>query len=154
MNRILVGVIAGFIATAPMTLLMMAWHRRLPRNEQYPLPPHEITMNAAEDAHVEEVVETPERQLEATLAAHFAYGGAAGGLYALVAPSVPLTPVIRGSLFGLTVWTVSYLGLMPAIGWHRSATEEPAGRNALMLTANMFWGGVTAVLSDFWENRK
>ncbi len=137
-----------------MTLLMMAWHRRLPRDEQYPLPPHEITMNAAEDAHIEEAVETPERQVEATLAAHFAYGGAAGAVYALLTPSIPLPAVVRGSLFGLTVWTVSYLGLMPAIGWHRPATEEPVARNALMLTANMFWGAVTAVLYDLRGKRK
>ncbi|MES2464705.1 MAG: hypothetical protein V4671_29430, partial [Armatimonadota bacterium] len=56
-----------------------------------------------------------------------------------------------GSLFGLTLWSVSYLGLMPAIGWHRSAVKEPAGRNALMLTANIFWGAVTAILTDLSE---
>jgi putative membrane protein len=148
MNRFVVGAIAGLIATVPMTLLMVAWHRRLPQDQQYPLPPHEITMNAAEDADVEETVEDPVSQTAATLAAHFGYGAAAGAAYAALAPSVPLPPLVKGGLFGLTVWSVSYLGLMPAIGWHRSATEEPAGRNTLMLTANMLWGAVTAVLTD------
>ncbi|MES2465258.1 MAG: hypothetical protein V4671_32230, partial [Armatimonadota bacterium] len=66
MNRIVKGLIAGVAATVPMTLLMVVWHRRLPRTEQYPLPPHEITMNAAEDAHMEEAVDNPREQAAAT----------------------------------------------------------------------------------------
>lgn len=151
MNRVVVGVIAGIVATVPMTVLMMVWHRRLPEQERYPLPPHEITMNAAEDAHVEEAVETPHEQVTATLAAHFGFGGGAGAVYGALGRFIPLPPLVKGGLFGLAVWSFSYLGLMPALGWHRSATKEPAGRNALMLTANILWGAVTAILSSFWE---
>jgi uncharacterized membrane protein YagU involved in acid resistance len=152
MNRIVSGAAAGLIATAPMTAWMVAAHRRLPRRDRYPLPPHEITMNLAEEAGVRDALDSREAQKEVTLALHFGYGAAAGAAYALVAPRIPLPPAIKGGLFGLGVWTVSYLGLMPALGLHRPATDEPADRNALMISANILWGALTGVLADRMES--
>ena len=37
------GAVGGLIATVPMTLLMFAWHRKLPNTQRYPLPPSLIT---------------------------------------------------------------------------------------------------------------
>lgn len=137
-----------------MTLFMTAWHRRLPKEEQYPLPPHEVTMNAVEDANAEDIVDTPNKELAAILAAHFGYGGAAGGVYAVTTNRVPLPPLVKGSLFGAALWTISYLEILPALGWHRPATKEPAGRNVLMLTANILWGAVTGFLCGACEDRR
>ncbi len=50
MGRLLSGTIAGFGATLPMTMAMVAMHRRLPEHQKYPLPPRRITMNAAKKA--------------------------------------------------------------------------------------------------------
>jgi hypothetical protein len=41
------GALSGCVATVPMTAAMLAWHRRLPLPERYPLPPRQITMNVA-----------------------------------------------------------------------------------------------------------
>ena len=52
-NRETAGSIAGFLATAPMTIAMNAMHRALPENDQHPLPPRQITENAAAQAGVD-----------------------------------------------------------------------------------------------------
>jgi hypothetical protein len=137
-----------------MTLLMTAWHRRLPKEDRYPLPPHEITMNAIDDANAEDIVDTPGEKRTATLAAHFGYGGGAGALYAATNPFRSAAARRQGGLFGATLWTVSYLGIMPAVGWHRPATREPASRNILMLTANILWGAVTGFLCGIQESHR
>ena len=54
-TRILLGAIAGFVATAAMTAAMARLHRRLPEADRYPLPPREITqriMGGRDDALV------------------------------------------------------------------------------------------------------
>lgn len=148
MNRYGAGALAGFLATLPMTAAMVAMHRRLPPEEQYPLPPNEMTVEAAEKVGVRDAMDEPEEELGATLAAHFGFGTAAGALYVPVASELPLPSLVKGSLFGLVVWSVSYLGLLPAAGLLTPATRHPARRNALMIAANVLWGGVTAVLAE------
>ena len=64
------GLIAGIVATGPMTAAMILWHRRLPLDQRYPLPPREITGKIAEKAGVrEELSESGESA--ATLLSHF-----------------------------------------------------------------------------------
>lgn len=77
-----------------------------------------------------------------TVAAHLAYGAAAGALLGLLRPRGAL----QGAGWGVLLWTVSYLGWVPATGIGRAAFEEPARRNALMIAAHIVWGGVAAAL--------
>lgn len=140
-NRLIAGAAAGSVATGPMTLLMTGLHKELPRQEQYPLPPRQITMAAAEAVDLENQLSEPEKQA-LTLAAHFGYGAGAGALYGAVAPHIPFSPVANGIVYGLAVWTGSYLGWLPAAGILPPATEEPARRNALMIGAHVLWGAV------------
>ena len=77
MNRILLGALAGLAATAPMTLAMKLMHEQLPREEQYPLPPRQVTEGLAEKAGVNEHLEEEERET-APWVSHFAYGAACG----------------------------------------------------------------------------
>jgi hypothetical protein len=153
LTDLLVGTLAGFVATVPMTVAMELMHRRLPAKERYPLPPREITMEIAEEAGVKEEMDEPER-LGATLAAHFGYGAATGALYAPLARRAQLPPVVGGATYGLVVWAGSYLGLLPALGILRPATEHPARRNALMIAAHLVWGAVTGVLVESLEKSK
>ena len=140
------GAAAGLAATVPMTAAMQLMHRRLPVHERYPLPPRRITMRAADKAGVRPYVDEPQR-LGLTMAAHFGYGTAVGALFGLVAPRRPAEAAAAGAGFGLLVWTVSYLGLMPALDLHRPATREPAGRNALMIAAHLVWGATAGLLT-------
>jgi uncharacterized membrane protein YagU involved in acid resistance len=146
MNKIVAGTLAGFSATAPMTAAMIAMHKALPPRERYPLPPRKVTMNAARKAGAEpHRFDEPERKA-ATLAAHFGYGAAMGGIFALLAPRTPGPAVPKGILWGLIVWAASYLGLLPATGLHESATDHPRGRNVLMVVAHVVWGASLGLL--------
>ena len=130
-GRLLLGAIAGFVATLPMTAVMRRLHRALPDRERYPLPPREI----AEDLpHPRISIST------ATLLHHFLYGGAAGALFALS----PGRSVASGAAYGVTVWVGSYLGWIPAAGILRSGTSHPARRNLLMLAVHGVWGACLA----------
>lgn len=147
LTQMLNGALAGCVATAPMTVFMEAAHRFLPRHEQYPLPPGEITAAVTADAGVHDELDR-EQHVALTLFNHFAYGTGCGALYGPLANTVPLSPVIKGIGFGLGVWAISYLGLLPALGILRPATEHPARRNLLMIVAHVIWGSVTGVLTE------
>jgi hypothetical protein len=143
MNRILLGALAGLAATAPMTLAMKLMHEQLPREEQYPLPPRQVTEGVAEKAGVREQLDEDERQA-ATWVSHFAYGTACGALYgALSGERADGRPLLAGVGFGLAVWAGSYLGWLPAAGIISPATEHPPRRNALMIAAHVVWGATT-----------
>ena len=153
MNSTLAGSLAGFAATAPMTAVMLALHRRLPRWERYPLPPRQITMRVADQAGVKHEMDEDQRTA-ATYAAHFGYGLGAGALYGLLAPHLPGAPAAKGVGFGLAVWAGSYLGWLPAANVLPPATDEPAERNAVMIAAHLVWGAATGVLTEALGDRR
>ena len=147
MNTVLLGALAGFAATVPMTLAMELMHEQLPAHEQYPLPPRQITMEAAEGAGVKHELDEEERT-GLTLAAHFAFGTACGAVYAPIARAVDLPAPLTGAAFGLAVWAGSYLGWLPAAGVLRPATEHPPRRTALMIAAHLVWGLAAGAIVD------
>ena len=145
MNRILLGALAGLAATGPMTLAMKLMHDQLPREEQYPLPPRQVTEGVAEKAGVNEHLDEGEREA-ATWVSHFAYGATCGALYGAVSGErVDRHAALAGVGFGLAVWAGSYLGWLPAAGITSPATEHPARRNALMIAAHAVWGAGVGV---------
>jgi len=143
MITLLHGAVAGCIATAPMTVVMTVLHRLLPRPEQYPLPPSEIVEQIEETIGMEQHID-PEQHVAVTLLGHFGYGAAVGVGYALLRRHLPFGRIANGIVYGLGVWTVSYLGLLPAAGLLTPATEHPARRNGLMIAAHVVWGAATA----------
>ena len=145
MNKIVAGTLAGLTATAPMTAAMIAMHKALPARERYPLPPRTVTMRFARKTGVKRHLDEPEKKA-ATLAAHFGYGAAMGGIFALLAPRAPGPPVAKGIGWGLIVWATSYLGLLPATGLHEPATRHPRERNILMILAHVIWGASLGLL--------
>jgi uncharacterized membrane protein YagU involved in acid resistance len=147
--------IAGAAATVPMTAVMVALHQILPGEPSAPLPPRIITESIAEAAGAERVMdEMSEPQKKATtLAAHFGYGAAAGAAYIPFAGKSSLAPAAEGALFGLAVWGGSYLGLMSATRLYKSATDEAAARNTLMIAAHLVWGASLGVLYDALRKR-
>ena len=158
MSRILkyplvIGSIAGFLATAPMTAVMKEIHRWPPREEQ-PLPPRQITMRLAKVVGVRKRLDKPAERTAATMASHFGYGALAGSLYEPFARSVPGHSAVKGAAFGVIVWTLSYLGWIPASGVLRPATQHPARRNALMIVAHLVWGAATGVLTEKMEQAR
>lgn len=147
MNKLLVGALAGFAATVPMTIVMLSLHRALPPQERDPLPPEDITQNAAQATNAEELVDEPEKHLAATLTNHFGFGALAGALYAPTASRIAAPDLAKGVVWGLLVWAASYLGWLPATGLYPSATEQPPHRNALMIASHIVWGAALGLLT-------
>ena len=141
-----IGAVAGLIATVPMTLAMRAMFRRLPRSQQYPLPPRQIVTRLAHAARVRRQLDDDERRYAAR-AAHFGFGTSAGAVYGAVGR--PLMPGVSGGMvFGLLVWAGSYLGWLPAAGILPPATRMPRQRNVLMIVAHLVWGASVSLLAD------
>jgi putative membrane protein len=147
------GALAGFVATAPMSAFMWTARELLPPPEQYPLPPNQIVADVAAKTGMGEAAAGPDHVL-ATAAAHFGYGAAAGALYTALPHQLSPSPALNGALFGLLVWSGSYLGLLPALGILRPATEHPARRNALMIAAHVVWGATLGMMVDYLEQRQ
>jgi F0F1-type ATP synthase assembly protein I len=145
MNGALAGTIAGFLATGPMTLAMNAMYRELPPEDKDPLPPRQITENAAAAVGVDLGTKEETRQA-ATLAAHFGYGATVGAMYGPLAGRTGLPRVAEGMIYGAAIWGGSYFGLLPGVGLYRSANEEAPSRNALMLTAHLVWGASVGLI--------
>ena len=138
-TRLLLGAIAGFVATLPMTAAMRSVHRRLPEKERYPAPPRELIDSAAQAAGVRP---GDDAARDLTLAAHFAYGAATG---ALVAAALPRPNAVNGAAAGVAVWAASYLGWIPAARLLTPATAHPARRTLMMIGVHVVWGAGTAL---------
>nr|MBA3823565.1 hypothetical protein [Ktedonobacterales bacterium] len=113
-QRALIGALGGCLATFPMTAFMEAAHRHLPTDEQYPLPPREITEIMTHQA-TQGTLLAAETTTALTYLAHFGMGSAAGALYGVAAPLLPGSSLVRGIGYGLCVWAGNYLGLLPAL---------------------------------------
>jgi len=131
--RLVIGGIAGFVATLAMTSAMRRLHKRLPAKERYPLTPREIV-----DATL---APPPAAAPDLTLAAHFAYGAGCGALLAAANPRIGR---LGGAAAGGAVWLTSYMGWIPAFGILKPATRHPLRRDAVMLGAHFVWGWTTA----------
>lgn len=138
-TRMVLGGIAGFVATLPMTMAMRRVHARLPPAERYPATPRELIDSATGDALAEQ------QARDTTLAAHYVYGAASG---ALVAAAFPRLGPATGAVAGVAVWAGSYLGWIPAAGLLKPATDHPARRNAMMIGAHLVWGAATALVLE------
>jgi hypothetical protein len=143
MRRFLAGLMGGALGSAAMSGFLRVMFPLLPDRDRYPLPPRRIAMRLVTKSGFE----VPRREADRralTLTAHYAYGTTLGGVYGLIAPRRPLTALAGGVPFAMAVWAGGYLGWLPAVGLHPSATREPASRNALMIAAHFVWAGVIA----------
>jgi hypothetical protein len=137
--RTIVGLVSGIVATGPMTVAMIALHRRLPRGQRYALPPGEIVGTLADRTGASRHVSYRTRAA-ATLLSHFGYGGAAGAAYALATPALEERAAVKGAGVGMLLWGLSYFGWLPGAGILTPASQHPRERTALMIAAHAVWG--------------
>lgn len=149
-ESMLAGTVGGCAATAPMTAVMRAIRRRLPPHERDPLPPAQVTVNAAEVVGVAHQLSRRQKQ-NAFLAAHYGFGAAAGAVYGLLAPHLPGPGALNGVAYGLTVWASSYLGVLPAAGLYKPPDRESAARHGMTAAAHVVWGGVLGALTNLLQ---
>jgi uncharacterized membrane protein YagU involved in acid resistance len=141
------GGLAGFVATGPMSVFMLATKRFLPKRHRYALPPEIITEELTQRMHVRWHMN--KKQVEvATIVSHFGYGAAMGMLYGTSGKNIPLPSPVKGVLFGLVVWVASYLGLLPLIGMSESGQREPGKRNLMMIAAHVVWGATMGLVAE------
>jgi uncharacterized membrane protein YagU involved in acid resistance len=145
---VIAGAVAGLVATVPMTGVMLAGHAELPWHQEYPLPPRRITERVASLVGIHREMKKNDVMTPGTYVSHFGYGTTVGAIYGAIAPQVSARPAVKGIAYGLMVWSVSYLGLLPAAGLHRPATREPSERNLLMIAAHIVWGAALGLVHD------
>ncbi|GAC1649813.1 MAG: hypothetical protein NVS4B12_19180 [Ktedonobacteraceae bacterium] len=141
------GATAGFVATVPMTIFMLSTQRLLPKGQRYDLPPEIITKELADRAHIKQHMNKAQI-LAATTASHFGYGATMGVLYSLLGQRLSLPSSLKGSLFGLIIWAVSYPALLPLLGFSESSHGETTRRNLMMIAAHLIWGASTGVAAE------
>jgi uncharacterized membrane protein YagU involved in acid resistance len=146
-SRVVEGAAVGALATAPMTLAMLAAKPLMPAHEREDLPPEQVTSGVLRQAGVEDQI-SGQSEEQLAMAAHFLFGAAAGGLYSLVAPRDRQARAACGALFGLGVWTASYFGYLPALGVRHSAEHDSAGRHLQLALSHIVWGATTGWLLD------
>lgn len=117
---------------------MQALYTRLPRQQQYDLPPEEITEVFEERILGKKLDEPANKML--TWVSHFGYGTTLGAGYILLASWLSLDSVLSGLLYGLGVWAMSYLGWLPAFRVLPPATEFPPERRRMIVIAHLVWG--------------
>jgi uncharacterized membrane protein YagU involved in acid resistance len=152
LKQVLAGAAAGLIASIPMGLLMKGLDRYLPKMpgshpENFePLPPKKILREVSRKAAGEELTEPGSRWEFTTWLAHLAFGAAAASLYPLLTQKLRIPPIVRGMLFALGVWAVSYQGWLPKAEILPPASESPARRNIIMVTSHLLWGSLLSLL--------
>lgn len=147
MKRLVMGALAGLIATSPMTTLMLILYLRLPWQERFTIPPWKITTQIEKALGLYRP-RGPLDRLQRVLAAHFGFGAAAGSLYGLLGSINPWPSLPSGVLFGIVVWLSSYMGWLPLLQLYQPPTQESPRREGIMLAAHLVWGAVLGLLFD------
>ena len=146
LNRLLIGAAAGTAAAIPMTAYWEYMHTHLPGEPPRPLPPREIVEALAVKAGVSR--QLSERDVQnLALAGHFGYAALTGAIFGLMAPRRGAAGIGAGMLFGLGVWTASYLGWLPAAGVRQPITYDPPARTGLMIGGHLVWGAVLGFMA-------
>ena len=150
MKLAFLGLIAGFLATMPMSVLMLTCLNLLPRKEQYPLPPQEIVEQIARVMNFRSRINNSMLKY-LTIIAHFGYGTVMGGIFGFLMTFVGNAFLVSGIIYGLAVWAGSYLILLPMLKILTPATEHPKRRNVMMIFAHIVWGGALGTIFS-WIN--
>jgi uncharacterized membrane protein YagU involved in acid resistance len=129
-----------------MTMFWEVMHRRLDGEPPRPLPPREVAEALAVKAGMNRELDEVEIERLA-MALHFGYGTLTGALFGLIAPRREATRAIgAGMLFGLGVWTASYLGWLPATGVRHSPRWDQPARTKLIVASHLVWGACAGAL--------
>ncbi len=126
------GALAGMVATFAMTAAMAAMQRR--SQDATALPPSLLLRSTR-------LARTAERHPALVTGAHFAFGAAAGSLFAALTARRGISVGIG---WGLLVWAASYAGWVPATGLTPPAIRQSGERNLLMILAHVVWGAALA----------
>lgn len=144
-ERLLRGAGAGLGATAVMTAML--WAERSAGVLGSP-PPKRITGNVARKVGIKPHKMPKEAFHLSWFAAHVGYGVAAGVTYMLVRRILPSQKLLAGPIFGLAVWFISYVGVLPALDLYPAPNKERKSQVEAMIVAHLVYGASLAALSE------
>lgn len=135
-QRIRRGAVAGVLGTIAMTVPILTGQRL---GLVTTPPPVEITANVS---HRTSLLPDPSSPAFPLLwsSAHLAYGAGAGMVFTVIRDGLPARTSLAGLIFGFSVWAVSYLGLVPALGLYPGPTEDARSREIVMIIAHGVFG--------------
>lgn len=151
------GLGAGLIATAAMSAVMVVAQKSGTMGR---MPPRHITEHALGRVGLDETLGSEAKKGLSSIL-HFAFGGASGALFGLLdhafrrGPRLNLriagfetrpAPLGSGLLFGTAIWTVSYMGWVPALGILPQPPRDRPGRPIAMFLAHLVYGAGVAAL--------
>lgn len=141
----LTGAVAGALATIPMTAIMTLAQRTGQLGEMPPRLLADTTLNAAGEHHPEAA---EERATAAVI--HLNIGALGGLLFSLLScrANPPAPRIAQGTIFGLLIWAIAYLGFMPGVGVMPPAHEDRPNRQITMVVAHVVYGATLGWLVD------
>lgn len=151
LRDLVVGARAGLVATALMSLLMLAGKAAGLTGR---LPPAKITDEATEALPPDGQPDRDDRDKIAAVV-HFGFGAAAGALFGLAAAGLRRMWLSTGLgiAYGTLIYAISYLGWVPALNIMPTATEDRPGRSLTMLAAHWVYGAALGALLALSEQR-
>jgi uncharacterized membrane protein YagU involved in acid resistance len=91
----------------------------------------------------------PEPVFQASwLLSHFGFGTGCGVLYPILRPLLPHPTALRGLAYGLAIWGVSYINLMPKLWLYPAVREDRLSRTAVMIAAHAVYGIALSALEQ------
>lgn len=136
------GMVAGMAATMAMTVMMLAAQRLGLVGTQ---PPEKITRRLLN--RVSPLAGRGMRQ-EASTGAHLAFGTGAGAAFGVVRRFLPMAPVgLAGMAYGLSIYLLSYVGWLPALGLMPPPTDDRPGRQPSLVAGHLVYGVVLGIVS-------
>ena len=136
------GVLAGIVATVPMTAAMELGRRsgRLRRQ-----PPEQITDRLLASAG--KATATAEQRQSIAALVHVATGATLGGIFgALPQPNRLMHRIGLGTAYGLGVYTLNYAGLAPRLRLMPRPSQDRPGRQFTTLAAHLVFGATLGCL--------
>ena len=139
-QRLTRGALGGATATAAMSATMLAL-QRLGRSRK--LSPRVITERV-----VSPVRRAPDAVARGAAAAgHVAFGTAAGAVFGLAAPRLPVPGWFRGACLATGLLLISYEGWVPATRILPSLHRQSTARKASLVVGHLVYGAVLGRLA-------
>ena len=146
------GSLSGAIASLPMAIAMELQKKYMPVYARQSLPPEKITRRITQRLGMIKPTFQPKKKELLTALSHFGYGAVAGMAYPALERRIKLPGALKGGLYGLFVWAISYRGWLPIAGiWRPKAELNP--RKRMMITSHIVWGACLGALNGPIEKR-
>ncbi len=132
---ILLGALAGVIATVPMTLVLFGMARVLPSVKKF--PSGWVVKQLTKKAGIWPTLSMRERS-QLSWTGHVGYGMLMGSIYLPLAKE--RSGIGRGMAFGVSVWAGSYLGMLPLVASRKPFKKSFLDDHLQLVIAHLVWG--------------